>query len=188
MRQSLWLVSFVLLMGCGHSAKKADAPVTAQDSPQFLSSVKQVTFGGLRSGEGYFSADGRRMVFQAEREPGNPFYQIYLRDMQTGETERVSNGQGKTTCSWIHPTESKVLFASTHKDPHWKDKAKQQYEIRQKGEREKYSWSYDDQYDLYEKNLKNKTIKALNPARGYDAEGSYSPDGQWIAFASNRHD
>ncbi|MGE0761735.1 MAG: M28 family peptidase [Bdellovibrionales bacterium] len=185
MRRGLWLVCLLVVLGCGHTKKKADAP--AAQGPQFLSAIKQVTFEGLRSGEGYFSADGRQMIFQAEREPGNPFYQIYVRDMQSGETERVSNGQGKTTCAWLHPTQGKALYASTHKDPRWRDKAKQQYEIRQKGEREKYSWSYDDQYDLYEKNLKTKALKVLSPARGYDAEGSYSPDGQWIAFASNRH-
>jgi hypothetical protein len=43
-----------------------------------LSNVRQLTFEGKRAGEGYFSRDGTQLIFQSEREPGNPFYQIYL--------------------------------------------------------------------------------------------------------------
>ena len=57
------------------------------------------------------------MVFQSERDPRNPFYQIYLTDLETGDIERVSPGFGKTTCAWIHPSGEKVLFASTQDDP-----------------------------------------------------------------------
>lgn len=32
------------------------------------------------------------MVFQSEREAENPFYQIYLMDLETGDVERVSPG------------------------------------------------------------------------------------------------
>ncbi|HEX8839031.1 MAG TPA: hypothetical protein VF750_01025, partial [Sphingomicrobium sp.] len=58
-----------------------------QPSPEagFLSRVRKLTVEGRRSGEGYWSADGRRLVFQSEREPGNPFYQIYVMDMQSGD-------------------------------------------------------------------------------------------------------
>ena len=44
---------------------------------EWITNARQLTFEGRRAGEGYFSADGRRLVFQSEREPGNPFYQIY---------------------------------------------------------------------------------------------------------------
>src|SRR5688572_5378046 len=63
----------------------------------FLSRVRRLTVDGRRAGEGYWSADGSRLVFQSEREPGNPFYQIYLMNLQTGDTSRVSPGLGKTT-------------------------------------------------------------------------------------------
>src|SRR5207247_7135633 len=59
-------------------------PTVAQKSPggeeQFLSNTRQLTFAGKRSGEGYFSSDGKTLIFQSEREPDNPFYQIYLLD------------------------------------------------------------------------------------------------------------
>jgi Tol biopolymer transport system component len=40
--------------------------------------------------------------------------------------------------------------------------------------------------ELYVQNAKTKTYRRLTNARGYDAEASYSPDGQWIAFSSTR--
>ena len=62
----------------------AAAPLAAQ-SDSLLANPRQLTFSGKRAGEGYFSADGKRMVFQSERDPANPFYQIYLLDFATGE-------------------------------------------------------------------------------------------------------
>jgi Tol biopolymer transport system component len=52
----------------------------------FLSRVRRLTVEGKRAGEGYWSPDGKRLVFQSEREPGNPFYQIYSLDLETGDT------------------------------------------------------------------------------------------------------
>ena len=42
---------------------------------RFLSNARQLIFEGKRSGEGYFSPDGKKLIFQSEREPENPFYQ-----------------------------------------------------------------------------------------------------------------
>ncbi|MCA9036512.1 MAG: PD40 domain-containing protein, partial [Planctomycetaceae bacterium] len=153
---------------------------------QLLSGARQLTFDGRRAGEGYFSADGRQLVFQSEREPGNPFYQIYLMDMETGATERVSPGTGKTTCAWVHPNGKRVLFASTHEDPDALNEQKQELEFRESGKERRYSWDYDEFYEIYEYDLDTKQYIKLTEARGYDAEGSWSPDGSLIAFASNR--
>src|SRR3954464_2731605 len=79
----------------------------------FLSRVRRLTVEGRRAGEGYWSKDGKKLVFQSEREPGNPFYQIYLMDLTTGGATRVSTGIGKTTCSFINPETNDILFAST---------------------------------------------------------------------------
>jgi Tol biopolymer transport system component len=167
------------------TSKQAADTTTAQD-PGLIGARKQLTFDGPRAGEGYFSADGKKMIFQSERDEKNPFYQIFVMDLETGKTEQVSTGSGKTTCAWIHPTLPKLMFSSTHLDPKFSDKVKEEFATREKKEKPKYSWSYDETYDIFETDLKGKGIKRLTKELGYDAEGSYSPDGKKIIFASNR--
>ena len=126
------------------------------------------------------------MVFQSEREAGNPFYQIYLMDRESGDVERVSPGHGKTTCAWIHPDGDRVLFASTQFDPESKAKQQAELDFRASGQQRRYAWDYDPEFELVEWNRKSGTYKKLTEALGYDAEASYSPDGKLIAFSSNR--
>ena len=153
---------------------------------QFLSNIRQLTFEGRRAGEGYFGPSGKLMVLQSEREPDNPFYQIYLIDFETGDVERISPGYGKTTCSWIHPNRQQVLFASTHGDPEARKKQKEELAFRASGKERRYSWDYDEAFELYLYDRKSKNYNQLTNAIGYDAEGAISPDGNWIVFSSNR--
>jgi Tol biopolymer transport system component len=153
---------------------------------QFLSRVRRLTVEGRRAGEGYWAPDGRSLVFQSEREPGNPFYQIYLMDLATGDTTRISPGMGKTTCSFINPQTRDVLFASTHHDPRSAQLQKEELDFRASGQERRYSWDYDPEMELYVRNQQTGSYRRLTNKRGYDAEASYSPDGQWIVFSSTR--
>ena len=152
----------------------------------FLTRIRRLTVEGRRAGEGYWSKDGRQLVFQSEREPGNPFYQIYLMDMASGDVTRMSPGMGKTTCSFINPATGDVLFASTHHDPRSKQLQDEELAFRASGKERRYSWDYDPEMELYLRNARTGTLRRLTNKRGYDAEGSISPDGQWIVFASTR--
>src|SRR5216683_25869 len=97
------------------------------ESP-YLQNIRQVTHDFVRAGEGYFSPDGKQIIFQAEeKDGGNPFYQIFVMDLDSGKFRRVSPGVGKTTCSFFRPDGKKIIFASSHLDPEAKKKQEEEY-------------------------------------------------------------
>ena len=152
----------------------------------FLSRVQRLTYEGRRAGEGYFSPDGTKLVFQSEREEGNPFYQIYLLDLTTGETRRISPGMGKTTCPFIRPGSGDILFGSTHLDPETERYQREELEFRASGKERRYSWDYDPAMDIWVADGETGELSRVTEEHGYDAEASYSPDGKWIVYSSMR--
>ncbi len=182
MRRSLLLC---VVFGLLYPALAAKAEPGASEI-QFLGNVRQLIYEGKRSGEGYFHPDGNLLIFQSEREEGNPFYQIYLLDLLSGESARISPGQGKTTCAFFQPGNSRVLFASTHHDPEAAAKQKAELDFRASGKQRRYAWDYDASMDLFSANQDGTQLQRLTEAPGYDAEGSFSPDGRQIVFSSLR--
>ena len=172
-----------LLPGAG-AARASEPP--AADEARFLSRARQLTFDGRRAGEGYFSSDGARLVFQSEREPGNPFFQIYALDLGSGESRRISSGVGKTTCPFFRPGSDEILFASTHHDPRSRELQEAELARRASGEKKRYDWDFDAEMELYVRGAEDAEPRRLTRSLGYDAEGSYSPDGAWIVFTSTR--
>jgi TolB protein len=156
----------------------------------YLSNAKQVTHDFVRAGEGYFSPDGKKIIFQAEEKgTGNPFYQIFVQDLETGNFRRISPGFGKTTCAYFQPDGKKVIFASTHEDPdarkHHEAEYRQRAEDEKKGIRRRYVWDFDPHMKIYEANPDGTDLKCLTPeAKVYTAEGSYSPDGTKIVYSA----
>ncbi len=162
------------------------APPATRAETNFLSRIRQLTFEGRRAGEGYFSPDGKALIFQSEREPGNPFYQIYILDLETGDSHRVSPGIGKTTCGFFRPGTDEVLFASTHHDPEARAKQQAELDLRASGQQRRYAWDYDETMDIFSARRDGSNLRQLTDAPGYDAEGAYSPDGRLIVFCSLR--
>src|SRR5678815_1907351 len=65
----------------GSNTLSGQQPATGTPERDFLSRIRRLTVEGRRAGEGYWAPDGKSLVFQSEREPGNPFYQIYRLDL-----------------------------------------------------------------------------------------------------------
>ena len=163
-----------------------ETDANAAEESRFLSNIRQLTYDGKRAGEGYFSEDGNALIFQSEREPDNPFYQIYLLNLLTGDTHRVSTGIGKTTCAFFRPGTDEVLYASTHHDAFAKAKQEEELQFRASGQERRYSWDYDAAMDIFSAHRDGSNLTQLTDAPGYDAEASYSPDGKRIVFCSLR--
>ncbi len=158
----------------------------AGEEADFLKNARQLILEGARSGEGYFRPDGNALVFQSEREEGNPFYQIYLLDLLSGDMRRLSTGVGKTTCAFFQPGTNRLLFSSTHADPGSAEKMKAELDFRASGKTRRYAWDYDPEYELYTVDADGKDLRRLTNSPGYDAEASFSPDGKLIVFSSTR--
>ncbi|MBX9678168.1 MAG: DPP IV N-terminal domain-containing protein [Gemmataceae bacterium] len=183
-----WTLLALALVGAD---PKSDTPKaeTPAESPH-LSNVRQITREFVRAGEGYFSPDGSKIIFQAEENGPNPFYQMFVMDLKSGAHRRVSPGVGKTTCGYFHPTESKILFASTHLDPdakkHYELERKLREEEKQAKKRRRYVWDFDPFMEIFTADPDGSNLKRLTDSPGYDAEASWSADGKKIVFCSNR--
>src|SRR5438046_2850506 len=83
-----------------------------REGERHFRSVKQLTFGG-ENAEAYFSADGKKLIFQSTRD-GYPADQIYIMNTDGSGVHRVSTGKGRCTCSYFMKGDQRILYSSTH--------------------------------------------------------------------------
>jgi TolB protein len=187
MKRTCLLLVFSLVMSATSIAWSQPAGESIEG--EYLSNTRQLTHGFVKAGEGYFSPDGRSIVYQAVPQD-YPFYQIYKQPLSGGEPQLISTGRGRTTCSYFSPDGKGLIYASSHLDPEMSQteekERKQQAEDKQSGRRRRYSWDFDPYTDIFAADLDGKHLKQLTSEKGYDAEGAFSPDGKLIAFCSDR--
>jgi TolB protein len=172
-------------------ADETSTPTSSIES-KYLSNVQQVTSNFTKAGEGYFSPEGKTIIFQAQ--PAEyMFYQIYtlpLADFKTEAPKLVSTGRGRTTCSYFAPDGKSIIFASSHLDPKISETEsaakKQQEEDAKSGVHRRYQWDFDPWTEIFSADLDGKHLKRLTDSPGYDAECAYTPDGKQIVFCSDR--
>jgi Tol biopolymer transport system component len=195
------LITFALLLsfgsGCAHFAK----PPTDESST--LRHVRQMTSGFARAGEGYFSSDMEWIVFQAVP-LGEEHYAMYLaRTKRDGgrivgleKPIRISPIDSRNTCGHFSPDGRSLIFSSTagQEDPSVPGSGYQR-------QGRDYRWSFPEGMEIFradgwqaavasadaERGV-NLAVHPLTQSIGYDAEGSFSPDGKWIVFSSSRDD
>lgn len=167
-----------------------DTSLRGEVVPQAITNIRQVTSGFVKAGEGYFSPDGRDIVYQAQPLE-YPFYQIYTQPLDgSAEPRLLSTGRGRTTCAYFSPDGKHILYASSHLDPQMtqtEDEARrQEREQQQSGQSRRYEWNFDPYTDIFVVDRDGSNLTRLTDAPGYDAEGAYSKDGKQIAFCSTR--
>jgi TolB protein len=138
--------------------------------------MKQLSFGG-ENAEAYFSYDGKKLIFQSKRD-GNGCDRIYTMNVDGSNVSQVSNGEGRTTCSYFKKGDKKIVYASTHLG----NKNCPPPADFSKG----YVWAIYPDFDIFEADANGKKIKPITNTKGYDAEATVSPNGKKIIFTSMR--
>jgi Tol biopolymer transport system component len=141
-----------------------------------LANIKQLTFGG-QNAEAYFSNDGKHLTFQSTREPYH-CDQIFMMNTDGSEIHQISNGKGRTTCSYFFHGDKRILYSSTMAGspdcPPVPDYSRG------------YVWAVYPDYDIYTAKPDGSDVHRLTNSPGYDAEATISPDGKKIVFTSDR--
>lgn len=192
--QATWTLGVLIgLGGCSAGGVRFQPEDAAHDDwaqreGRYLTNVRQLTsptMGLDKSGEAYFSPDQRMIIFQAYPK-GESEYQMYVlvldeAGMPRPDTlKRISPKGGACTCGFFRPDGQRVVFGSTYLEPG--DGKEEMY--RRAGST--YSWPKQPGMDVFETDLDGGNITRLTSTPGYDAEGSYSPDGKQIVFTSCR--
>jgi Tol biopolymer transport system component len=183
------------------SAPPATAPSAAGSEADTLSDIIQLTRNFDRAGEAYFSPDMQWIVFEAVPH-GRQHYQMYLaRLTHTGERIsgaqdpiRISPDPSRNTCGFFSPDGKSLIFASTA----GKEDPAEPSEGYQRSGRN-YRWAFPHGMEIFRSDDWREKAEAAGPGASinlathpitnndvYDAEGAYSPDGQWIVFCSLR--
>ena len=143
---------------------------------QHLRNLKQLTFAG-ENAEAYFSADDMQLIFQSTRD-GRQCDQIYTMNVDGSDVRLLSNGDGRTTCSYFFPNGRRILYSSTYlggkECPPRPDFSKG------------YVWAVYQTFDIFTARPDGSDLKQLTTTSGYDAETTITLDGKKLVFTSMR--
>ncbi len=141
-----------------------------------LSNLRQLTFAG-ENAEAYFSADGKHIIFQSA--DGLPCDQIFIVGVDGQGRRQISDGAGKTTCSYFLPDGSGVTYSTTR----FADEAcPPRPDYRRFG----YVWPIYPGFEIVQADPDGSNVRRLTENDAYDAEATLSHDGERIVFTSNR--
>lgn len=171
------LILSLMLVACGEKKPAADTE-TKLILPQekHFANARQLTFGG-QNAEAYWSGDDSEFIFQSTRGDMD-CDAIYRMNADGSDVRMLSNGHGVTTCSFIRPGDSTIIYASTHlvhdSCPPKPDMSRG------------YTWPLYDAYDVFKADADGSNLVQLTNTDGYDAECVFSYDGSKILFTSVR--
>ena len=168
------LVLLAAVNGSHSSAQQGNSLLLPGE--QHLRNLKQLTFAG-ENAEAYFSADGKQLIFQSTRD-GRQCDQIYKMNVDGSDVRLLSNGEGRTTCSYFFPNGRRILYSSTYlggkECPPRPDFSKG------------YVWAVYPTFDIFTARPDGSDLKQLTTTTGYDAETTITLDGKKLVFTSMR--
>lgn len=175
---TLVISAVLLLYGCVQK-QGAIKPKEGDFVEKRIRNVLQLTFEG-DNGEAYFSPDGRKLIWQSNRE-GYSCDKIWMMNIDGSDKHMVSPNHGAHTCSFFFPDNRKIVFSSTaHLPGDCPVKPKMP-----KSAGSGHVWPLYP-YNIFVANIDGSDTMQLTDNPKYDAEAIVSSDGKKIVFGSQR--
>jgi TolB protein len=168
-------LSILTLSGITYSQNDSNDPYRLEGE-KHLKNIMMLTDKG-ENAEAYLSFDEQKLIFQSNLGELK-CDQIYTMNIDGTNKTMVSNGEGKTTCSYYLPGDTTIIYASTF----GADKNCPPPPDRSKG----YVWKLYQTFDIYTANADGSNLRKMTDTYGYDAEATVSPVGDKIVFTSMR--
>jgi len=166
----------LIVLSTSHISRSEPQVSLLLPAEKHLRNIKQLTFGG-ENAEAYFSSDGKQLIFQSTRD-GHGCDQIYTMNVDGSGLKMISNGAGRTTCSYFFPGAKRVLYSSTHLG----DEQCPPKPDFSRG----YVWAVYPSFDVFTAKPDGSDVKQLTSTPGYDAETTITLDGKRLVFTSMR--
>lgn len=166
----------LIVLSTSHASRFEPQDSLLLPAEKHLRNIKQLTFGG-ENAEAYFSSDGKQLIFQSTRDDLG-CDQIYTMNVDGSGLKMISNGEGRTTCSYFYPGGKRVLYSSTHLG-HKQCPPKPDFS---RG----YVWAVYPTFDIFTAKPDGSDLKQLTKTPGYDAETTITMDGKKLVFTSMR--
>ena len=180
------LLAIILICHSCHPKNAVQTPQKDLRYPQekHFANLKQLTFAADNA-EAYWNPSSKALTFQSNNKAWTQgcdqifYFPLKNGDMRTQTPQRISTGNGRTTCSYFLPDGKHILYASTHLGSN----ACPEEPSRTSG---KYVWAVYKDFDIFVADLKGNITQQLTNSPGYDAEAVLSPKGDKILFTSDR--
>jgi Tol biopolymer transport system component len=189
-----------ILAGCAEPEFNPTPPLAESGS---LGPITQLTFDFDRAGEAYFSKDMNWIIFQAVPHGGKHLEMFVAPFQHSGDIAniaqpvRISLPDVRSTDGNFSPDGNSLIFASIADRRTIQPLSNSRTWKQTLGG--SYHWSTPAGMEIYRADGWPGAVAALGPGAGlnlaqhaltdnefYNAECSYSPDGRWICFTSNR--
>jgi TolB protein len=176
-RRSSALVASLFAAACaGGGTPPSTTIVPPVEGERHLRNIRQLTFEG-NNAEAYFSADGKRIVFQRQPDITKGCDQMYIMNIDGARMRHVANGFGKNTCGYFYAGDTRIIYATTFTH----DSACPTPPDRTQG----YVWGLN-RYELFTSKTDGSDLRQLTDNGNYNAEATLSPDGTRLIFTSTR--
>jgi Tol biopolymer transport system component len=170
-------VTFIGISGCQRrDDQTSEKKQYVYPGEEHFGEIKMLTDSG-ENAEAYLSSRGNMLIYQSTSGEYKCDQQFVM-NLDGSNKRLVSTGTGRTTCGYIIPGDSTVIYASTH----LADEACPPAPDMSLG----YVWKLYDSYDIFLAHMDGTVLKRLTESGGYDAEATVSPKGEKILFTTLR--